>query len=179
MNKKLIFGILGGLAVVGTIVYINRVRLKKLGQKLSKSASIATEAFAQIFTNPTKLGSSDKTNSIAEMKPELADRLLDLKNKWGKKFTATSGMRSDEKNKEVGGKKDSAHLLGEAVDISTPNENVAIHLAVQAKKTGFNRIGVGKNFVHLDISKTLPQTSWVYEGTKITKEELKNILKQV
>ena len=78
-------------------------------------------------------------------------------------FVINSAWRSVEKNKEVGGKSNSSHLKGLAVDISVTNSRqrfIGLKALIQA---GFNRIGVAKTFIHVDDDKDKdPEVVWVY-----------------
>ena len=79
-----------------------------------------------------------------------------------------SGCRCKAYNKYIGGKEKSEHLFNETlkstgVDISIRNSNERFLVTMALVKVGFNRIGVGKNFIHAGTSKTLPQqVVWVY-----------------
>lgn len=69
--------------------------------------------------------------------------------------TVNSGLRSEEYNRKVGGAKNSAHITGEACDISVPNVSVIKvaakildnYLKYRIKGMG---IDVYKNYVHID-----------------------------
>lgn len=69
-------------------------------------------------------------------------------------FFLTSTVRSELKNKEVGGVEDSSHMKGLAVDIraETPREKYKILLGLIA--IGFNRIGIYEHHIHADIDKS-------------------------
>lgn len=58
------------------------------------------------------------------------------------------------------------HTTGEAVDIACPNGARRMQIVAAALRHGFDRIGVGKNFVHLDSLKAIqgfPQNvMWTY-----------------
>ncbi len=72
-----------------------------------------------------------------------------------------SAYRCPEYNAIVGGKADSQHLYGKAVDVSLtklPAENRHDFLAMAALY--FNGIGVDKKFIHIDVRK--PKNFWVY-----------------
>jgi hypothetical protein len=75
-----------------------------------------------------------------------------------------SGVRCTAHNKAVGGKPDSAHLTGEAADIAC----VASRTRYLMKRwiyvwALFNRVGTGKDYLHVDISLALPQeVEWTY-----------------
>ena len=67
-------------------------------------------------------------------------------------FRITSDYRNKRKNKDVGGSPDSAHLYGYAVDIACSNSVARSSIIRAALSVGITRIGVGSNFLHLDIA---------------------------
>lgn len=74
-----------------------------------------------------------------------------------------SGCRCAEHNRRSKGKKSSAHLTGEAADIKCYDSRTRYLLLNAAIRNGFTRIGVGKTFIHLDISATLDdKVTWLY-----------------
>jgi len=77
-------------------------------------------------------------------------------------FVITSGYRCPQHNEEVGGVKDSAHVLGLAVDIAVPNNVARLKIIRGLIIAGFRRIGIGKDFIHADIDKSKPQNLWLY-----------------
>ena len=81
----------------------------------------------------------------------------------GVPFTVVSGYRCEKHNTEVGGKSDSAHLRGLAADIAVIGSCGRFKILDAAFRLGFNRIGIGKTFIHLDTDKSLPpQVIWLY-----------------
>jgi zinc D-Ala-D-Ala carboxypeptidase len=68
-------------------------------------------------------------------------------------FVINSGARCDEHNRAVGGKEDSSHLIGLAIDIAcdTTNSLLLTRLIWSLSKVGFNRFGIAKDFIHVDI----------------------------
>jgi hypothetical protein len=82
---------------------------------------------------------------------------------FGKPIIIESGYRCPKHNKEVGGVPDSAHLTGEAADIRCFFAADRFILTKIFLSLGITRIGMAKNFTHIDISKTLPQeVIWLY-----------------
>jgi len=98
-----------------------------------------------------------------KMNKSLIDMLDVARELAGVPFKITSSWRSPEWNAEIGGSPNSAHLRGNAVDIacdSSCNRMVIVDALIIA---GFNRIGVGKTFIHVDIDELLPQdVMWLY-----------------
>ena len=65
-------------------------------------------------------------------------------------FVITSSYRTPEKNKEVGGSENSSHLKGLAVDIRVRSSSERHTILGSLICVGFNRIGIGQNFIHVD-----------------------------
>ena len=63
----------------------------------------------------------------------------------------TSGLRTAEYNKKIGGIKNSSHLKGLACDIAYKTSRELHTILISCLKAGFNRIGIGKGHVHVDI----------------------------
>jgi len=78
-------------------------------------------------------------------------------------FIITSGYRCPKHNKEVGGKPNSAHLKGLAVDIKATSSKQRFLITQALIKAGFTRIGIAHNFIHADIDSSKPQkVIWLY-----------------
>ena len=78
-------------------------------------------------------------------------------------FKINSGCRCAAHNEDSGGSKKSAHLDGFAADIAvrTSRERMAMIRAFQS--LGINRIGTGKNFIHIDIHpEKISDVWWTY-----------------
>ncbi len=93
--------------------------------------------------------------------------LIHLLNKvreiYGKPIHVNSGYRCRKWNKKVGGKKNSAHRRGTAADIRCTNSLDRYVLIQLAYEAGFKRVGVGSDFIHLDVDGELPlEVLWVY-----------------
>jgi len=75
----------------------------------------------------------------------------------------SSGYRCEKHNKEIGGAPNSAHLRGLAVDVKIPNSEYRYRLLKLAMLFDIPRIGIGSNFIHLDVDRSLPHPRiWVY-----------------
>lgn len=82
---------------------------------------------------------------------------------YGHPIKINSGYRCEKHNKEVGGKPDSAHLHGQAADLDITDSESRYALLKVLYRCGFERIGVGSNLIHVDVSITLPRPRlWTY-----------------
>jgi hypothetical protein len=81
----------------------------------------------------------------------------------GVPFNITSGYRCVTHNMAVGGKKGSAHRMGLACDIHAPDSRTRYKILKGLIEAGFVRIGVSKDFIHVDadISKD-QEVIWTY-----------------
>jgi hypothetical protein len=96
---------------------------------------------------------------------DLIMKLEDLRHMLGEPIVILSAYRCPKHNKEVGGVPNSAHTKGMAVDIKCVNSNYRYKvLNINFyNQIGFNRIGIGKDFIHLDVDKSKPQNViWHY-----------------
>ncbi len=90
-------------------------------------------------------------------------KLQDARSVAGIPFIITSGYRCPKHNKEVGGKSDSSHLKGIAADILVHTASERFIVTNGLIKAGFVRIGVGQNFIHVDMDVSKPQRlMWIY-----------------
>lgn len=104
-----------------------------------------------------------RPSEIVGLKPELVAKLDEARGIAGVPFVIGSGLRSPDRNEVVGGVENSAHLTGEAVDIRCPYSVNRLKMIKAFLQVGFTRIGIGKDFIHVDISKTLPDdVCWTY-----------------
>jgi zinc D-Ala-D-Ala carboxypeptidase len=95
--------------------------------------------------------------------PRLIELLEDIRGYAGIPLVITSGYRCPAHNEEAGGKSTSAHQTGEAADIFVSGSIDRFKLLEAAFMCGVKRIGVGKDFLHVDVSLTLPQeVAWGY-----------------
>ena len=81
----------------------------------------------------------------------------------GVPFKITSGFRTPEHNRKVGGSRNSAHLRGMAADISCRSSGHRRRIVGALVEAGFQRIGISHNFVHADLDLSLPApVMWLY-----------------
>jgi len=80
----------------------------------------------------------------------------------GVAFVISSGYRCKKHNAFVGGVEDSAHTTGFAVDIATFGSEHRMRV-MKAVMKYFNRIGIHKSFVHVDMDPEKPaNVVWLY-----------------
>ncbi|HEY7805266.1 MAG TPA: D-Ala-D-Ala carboxypeptidase family metallohydrolase [Orrella sp.] len=78
-------------------------------------------------------------------------------------FVVTSGYRCEAHNRRVGGKSNSAHTRGYAVDIRVNNSAARYAILDALMRAGFNRIGIANTFIHADDDPNLPpNVMWNY-----------------
>lgn len=91
------------------------------------------------------------------------DLLRDL---YGKPLVVASGMRTPERNAQVGGVKNSSHLQGYAVDWKNITDTEMITFLDTAWESGWRRFGIMATGIHTDDdpTKTSPAI-WDYPKT--------------
>ena len=109
--------------------------------------------------------SPDDPGSGSEMDKLFVARLDQLRDTVGEPLRINSGFRTEKRNASaaVKGKKNSAHLRGLAADILCTNSKLRFKILLAAVYMGFQRIGIGKTFIHLDDDSSLPrEVIWLY-----------------
>lgn len=95
--------------------------------------------------------------------PVLAVQLDAMRELYGGPLTVTSGIRCVVANAKAGGVPDSEHLTGEGADLACPSSAHRYAMLRAADKAGFRRIGIGKTFVHVGVSRSHDQdVIWLY-----------------
>lgn len=79
-------------------------------------------------------------------------------------YIITSGYRCKTHNKNVGGSVTSSHMKAVAADIAFEDILQMVKITHGLSVAGFTRIGVNmeKQFIHVDSSKTKPDSIWTY-----------------
>jgi uncharacterized protein YcbK (DUF882 family) len=101
----------------------------------------------------------DIPNNVLPNIIQLAKNLQVLRDAVGKSISITSGYRSPQHNKKIGGAKDSQHVKGLAADIKvsgmTPKEvALVIEGLIESGKMKQGGIGIYPSWVHYDIRGT-------------------------
>lgn len=109
---------------------------------------------------------SEKTGNfgtVADLKPELVDMADIGRGYSGIPWKITSGFRTPEYNKNIGGAVNSDHLTGDAIDVLCRNDEERWKIIDGAMKAGFRRFGIGEGFVHIGLAKHKAQgVMWTY-----------------
>lgn len=100
---------------------------------------------------------------LNNMKPVFLWKLQQCRTEAQIPFIIASGSRCYKHNRKIGGKPESEHLTGEAVDISVPEAHIRFRILKAVFSVGFTRIGIGPDFIHLGDKSSLPQqVVWGY-----------------
>ena len=95
--------------------------------------------------------------------PELIQVLEAVRDYAGYAIKIESGFRCPSHNRAVGGTPQSAHLSGEAADIRIRSDHERFKFIEAATMAGVSRLGIGRTFLHVDVSKRLSQeVCWGY-----------------
>jgi len=94
------------------------------------------------------------------------DRLIMLldavREEYGRPIRISSGFRTEAANAKAGGVSNSSHLRGLAADLKVRNSKERYEL-LRILLKHFNRIGVGKSFIHSDLDNDKPNAIWLYQ----------------
>jgi len=103
------------------------------------------------YFNYSEFDSPDVQGSGQMMDKTLLEMLDEVRDKFDKPIRINSGFRTPAHNESVGGKSDSSHLKGLAVDISCKRSSDRFDLINCLLDVGFSRIGIASSFIHADI----------------------------
>lgn len=97
-----------------------------------------------------------------QVQTELVLRLERVRENYGP-LTINSGCRCGAHNRHVGGSPTSSHVRGLAVDLGCSNSLSRFNLLRCLLAEGFQRIGIGPNFIHVDVDLSKPKSLiWLY-----------------
>jgi uncharacterized protein YcbK (DUF882 family) len=108
-----------------------------------------TRAF-HMFFEYSEFDSADESGSYINMDVGFLNKLSKARELAAIGFKITSAYRSPAHNAKVGGVPSSSHTIGRAVDIYAPTSRQKYIIINALLQAGFNRIGVAKNFIHVD-----------------------------
>ena len=122
------------------------------------------------YFKDSEFDSPDAPGSGKHIDPVLRLVCNRVREEYGRPVFINSGVRTEEHNKKVGGKKASAHLIkgvyGKAVDIRCNNSVLRWIILKVCVMYGIKRIGIAKNFIHIDSDKGLPkEVVWTYRDS--------------
>jgi len=103
-----------------------------------------------MFFEYSEFNSPDEIDSYINMDVSFLNKLSKARELAAIGFKITSGYRSDAHNAKVGGVPSSSHTIGRAVDIYAPTSTQKYIIINALLQVGFNRIGIAKNFIHVD-----------------------------
>lgn len=103
--------------------------------------------------------------TVEDVDMYLVQQLQRLRDSFGLPIKIASGYRCPEHNKAIGGAKNSQHMQGKAVDISTANlpATERYRLIQLIFRVGaFRGIGIGGGKLHVDVRRTDSPVMWYY-----------------
>lgn len=107
--------------------------------------------------------SPDLEGSYKLMDVDFLNMLAEAREIANTPFKITSGYRTESHNEKVGGVIGSSHTLGHAADIYAPLSTQKFRMMEALIEVGFTRIGVSKNFIHVDNDPSKsPLVLWTY-----------------
>jgi len=109
------------------------------------------------FDSPDKPGSGEKY-----MDREFLEMLDEARGLAKIQFRITSGYRTKQHNLKVGGVSTSSHLIGRAADIWCQHTGKRWQIVSALMEAGFSRIGIARDFIHVDNDDQKPDAIWTY-----------------
>ena len=96
-----------------------------------------------------------------EISTELVNKLEKVRVAYGKGLRVNSGIRCLTHNRSVGSSDTSSHILGLAADMSCTDMESRMKLVTLFAKY-FKRMGIHKDFIHVDVDYDKPGGIFVY-----------------
>ena len=98
-----------------------------------------------------------------EVSPRLVKVLDRTREILNRPLVITSACRCHDHNRAEGGKENSAHVKGLAADLKVNGARERFEVIEAALVAGIIRIGIARDFVHIDIDSSKPQrVTWLY-----------------
>ena len=96
------------------------------------------------------------------IKNELVYKVQQVRDILGKSIRINSGVRCIRHNGNIGAAETSSHIDGWAADLAYKGSAERYQLLNAAMQV-FNRVGIAKNFIHVDVDSTKsPGVVWLY-----------------
>lgn len=103
---------------------------------------------------------------LEDMNPNFMKKLDNARHLCKTPFRPTSAFRSQIWELEHGRNGNSSHTKGCAIDLEVKTSAERFDIVNALLMTGFNRIGIGENFIHVDDDKSKVQNViWDYYGS--------------
>lgn len=100
---------------------------------------------------------------MEDLSPILLDKLDIVRSLCGFPLIVNSAYRSISYEQDVKGRTgSSSHCKHIAVDIAVQSGEKRLKIVQNALRAGFQRIGIAKTFVHLDLDAEKPASIWLY-----------------
>ena len=99
---------------------------------------------------------------MEDLSDELLDRLEVVRSLCGFLLIVNSAYRSFDYELSKGRTGSSSHCKHIAVDIAVQSGEKRLKIVQNALRAGFQRIGIAKTFVHLDLDEGKPSSIWLY-----------------
>lgn len=100
---------------------------------------------------------------LLNMHPEHMERLFLARKIAGVAFVIRSGSRCPAHNASEGGTDTSDHIFGHGTDVEALISRHRYLILDALLKAGFNRIGIGRSFLHAgDYPDNPPEVAWLY-----------------
>ena len=86
----------------------------------------------------------------SDIKAELVDKIQQVRDTLGRSIRINSGFRCERHNGNIGASETSSHIGGWAADLQTKGSAARYELLVAVMQV-FDRVGIAKNFIHVDV----------------------------
>tara|TARA_R100001163_G_scaffold17904_1_gene15867 strand:+ start:1686 stop:2111 length:426 start_codon:yes stop_codon:yes gene_type:complete len=138
---------------------------KKINSEKKSDGKFGFEIKLHYFKNK-EFNCPTDNNSWRKMDLNLLLILDKMRHRSGCVYKITSAYRTPAYNATLkNSSPNSAHCLGKAVDIAAPDSHTKFLIIESALYYGIERIGVGSNFIHIDIqekNEKPTQVIWTY-----------------
>lgn len=112
------------------------------------------------YFKPSEFAKCIPACCIEDLQPFFLEMLDSAREKSGIPFVINSAFRTIAYEISKGRSGDSSHCVGEAVDIRCNNNYYRLKVLKALLDTGFRRIGIYENFIHVDTDIRKPDCIW-------------------